>query len=81
MWGRLGPKKVEVYTLSPLFRSLGMPTKARIVVEFIIFAVLGVVVGVSIVQPTNVPQALAAGLGWTGVLARQTSTHTQPSSG
>ena len=74
VWGRLGPKKIRVFALSRLIEELGFTGKTKVIVEFCIFVSTGVVVGVGVVQPTSAAQALAAGMGWTGLLAQPPST-------
>jgi len=36
----------------------------------VIFCLIGAVIGTILTEPTNAQQALAAGLGWTGLLAK-----------
>jgi hypothetical protein len=43
-------------------------TTARIL-DFIFFSLIGALIGTILTQPSNVQQALAAGLGWTGLVA------------
>ena len=70
VWARLGPEKVRVFALSRLVEGLGIADRTKLLTEFFIFVTLGVVVGVAVVQPTTVTQALAAGMGWTGLLSQ-----------
>ena len=70
VWARLGPEKVRVFALSRLVEGLRISDTAKLLTEFCIFVTLGVVVGVAVVQPTTVTQALAAGMGWTGLLSQ-----------
>ena len=73
VWGRLGPKKIRVFALSRLIEALGFTDRRLMFAEFFVFVGLGIVVGVAVVQPTTVPQALAAGMGWTGLLSQPSS--------
>ena len=49
--------------LAPTWNSPSLPFT-----EAVIFAVVGAIVSVALLQPATVPQALSAGLGWTGLL-------------
>lgn len=73
VWARLGPKRVRVFALSRLIEGMGLTNRTKFIAELVIFVAMGVVVGVAVVQPTNVPQALAAGMGWTGLLSQPAS--------
>ena len=44
--------------------------------EFVIFVVLGVLIAVGLTHPSTSQQAIAAGLGWTGLLTQQRSVRT-----
>lgn len=70
VWARLGPEKIRVFALSRLIEGLGFRNRNQMLLEFVVFVSLGIVVGVAVVQPTTVPQALAAGMGWTGLLSQ-----------
>lgn len=43
--------------------------------EALLFAVLGAIIGTIITQPGNPQQAIAAGLGWTGLLSKTTDAN------
>jgi hypothetical protein len=75
IWGKLGREKRKVYVLSDLLDGL-IPQSAsfRIVLEFVIFIVLGCLISAGVVHPTNAAQAIAAGMGWTGMLSTKQST-------
>ncbi|MDY6988451.1 MAG: hypothetical protein SWQ30_10380 [Thermodesulfobacteriota bacterium] len=47
----------------------GDSTGGRIV-DALLFASFGAVIGTLVTQPTNPQQAVAAGLGWTGLLSK-----------
>lgn len=36
--------------------------------EAVVFSLVGAIVSVALLQPATIPQALSAGLGWTGLL-------------
>ncbi len=68
-WGRWGHKKLRPFVLADLVDLLKLGENGRAAVEFVIFLVLGVVVGIGAVDPHGVVQALTAGFGWTGVFS------------
>lgn len=72
-WSIHGRKKLKVYLLSDLFNSFGWAEDgiSRNVVEFILFVVIGLLVGVGVIGPSTIPQAFSAGLAWTGVVAKR----------
>lgn len=71
-WGRTGRTKLRVYYLSYLFDMLQFPDGViRQVLEFIIFMVLGVLIGIGIANPGTVAQAITAGFAWTGFVAKR----------
>ena len=69
-WGRLGAQGIRVYALSRLVESIVAEQRIRIILEFLVFVTIGALVGVVVVEPKTGVQAIAAGLGWTGLLAR-----------
>jgi hypothetical protein len=71
-WGRNGRTKLKVYYLSYVFDLLEFPEgRSRRCTEFVIFIVLGCLVGIGIAKPGTVPQALTAGFAWTGFFAKR----------
>jgi hypothetical protein len=42
--------------------------------EAVLFSVLGTIIGTIITHPSNAQQAIAAGLGWTGILTKSATT-------
>ena len=68
LWGKLGNTKLRPFGLWRLIKLLPVSQNKKEVIEIIVFISLGCIVGIGIVQPTNVPQALSAGFGWTGFL-------------
>ena len=69
-WGRAGKTKLKAYYLSTLIAKLPLSDNARSVAEFVVFIILGCVVGIAVVQPLTPTQALTAGFGWTGLFVR-----------
>jgi len=72
-WGRTGRTKLRVYYLSYLFDMVKFPEgPIRQVLEFGIFMVFGVLIGIGIANPGTVAQAITAGFAWTGFVAKRT---------
>ena len=69
LWGKQGRTELKAYVLSDIVR-LFLKGRLRILVEFLIFVVLGCLVGIAVVEPTNARQAITAGFAWTAVFAR-----------
>lgn len=71
-WGLKGQSNLRAYCLSSIIDLIFCRydhEKARNFVEFIVFLAIGVVVGVGLTQPHSPAQAIAAGLGWTGLVS------------
>ena len=66
----MGRKGIRPYALSNLIELFSLSKRATTILEFLVFLALGVAAGIAIVQPVNAPQAIAAGLGWTGLFTR-----------
>ena len=71
LWGRWGRKRLKVYVLADLIELLPAPDSLKHVLEFFIFILLGGFIGVALTNPVTAPQAIAAGLGWTSMLAKR----------
>jgi hypothetical protein len=73
-WGKwAGRSRLRPYVLSDLLEALRIPLHIRIVMEFLIFLVLGCIVAIGVVAPQTPIQAITAGFGWTGVFAQSGS--------
>lgn len=71
-WGTWGRTKLRPYILADVIKYL--PGKRwHPLIEFIVFIVIGCVVGIGFTNPINARQALTAGFGWTGVFAKRSS--------
>lgn len=73
-YGRMSASQVKTWGLSYIFDLIFQSNpkgRWRLVVELLVFVVIGVLVAVGLTQPTNVMQALTAGLGWTALVAKQ----------
>ena len=66
-WGR---ERIRTFALSEILDLWTTEqTTSRMAAELIIFVVLGCIVAIGVVDPDTPPQALTAGLGWTGLMA------------
>jgi hypothetical protein len=72
-WGKWGRTRLKAYVLSDLVNLIPVGAKQRAAIEFLVFLVLGCLVGIGVVQPTTPAQALTAGLGWTGFFTHHAS--------
>jgi len=71
-WGKSGRTKLRIFCLSDVLDFLEMPDgRLRKCTEFVIFVVLGCLIGIGFVKPASVQQALTAGFAWTGVFAKR----------
>jgi hypothetical protein len=72
-WGRNGRKKLKVFVLSDLFDALKFDEKSpwRVVIEFVLFVTFGILIGIGGIAPTTIPQALTAGIAWTGMVSKR----------
>lgn len=68
-WGKQGRTQLKPFIVSDIVRLLVKNETARHIIEFSIFMVFGCLVGVGVATPTNVRQAVTAGMAWTGFLA------------
>lgn len=74
LWGRWGRDRLRPYLLPEclnlLDRWFSEHKNWKDFIEFAIFIFLGTVVAIMVVEPSTSRQAFAAGLGWTGLVAR-----------
>lgn len=70
-WGKWGRHRLRPYGLAWIIEQVIKNERWQSGIEFLVFIILGCVVGIGIVQPTSAMQALTAGFGWTGLFARQ----------
>jgi len=68
-WGKTGRTALRAYVLSELVDLTGVTGKWRHAAEFLIFVILGCIVGLAVVDPRTAVQALTAGFAWTGVFS------------
>jgi hypothetical protein len=69
-WGLNGRSKLRAFVLRDLLDYFQMVEKTRSAVEFVVFVVLGCLVGIAVTNPSSAIQAITAGFGWTGLFAR-----------
>ena len=74
LWGKLGKQGREAYGLSDVLKRFGLNEKLRLAIEPVMFVALGAFLAVVFVQPITVAQAVAAGVGWTGLVSKRTTT-------
>jgi hypothetical protein len=72
-WSRNGRKKLRVYVLSDFFDAMRISEQNRVryATEFLLFVLFGIAIGVGVIGPSTIPQALTAGFAWTGVVAKR----------
>jgi hypothetical protein len=70
-WGR---SELRAYTLSAYLDTISFKDEAsRARVEMIIFLIMGTLLAMGLAHPRSVPQAFAAGAGFTGLTTKPTS--------
>ena len=70
LWGKLAKQGREVYGLTDILKRFGLSERVRLAVEPVIFVVLGGFFAVGLLDPSTIPQAIAAGIGWTGLVSK-----------
>lgn len=70
LWAAWGREGLRLAHLRSVLALLGCPRNCRVAVDFAVTMCVGVVVAVAFVQPQTAQQAIAAGLGWTGLVTR-----------
>ena len=69
-WGR---SKLRTFGLSAFLDTFDLSEKVRVRLEMLLFITIGTFVAMGVAQPSNAVQALTAGLGWTGLVAKPRS--------
>ena len=72
LWATWGTGGLSVKHLNTALSQLGIPSSWLFLVEFGVTMVSGVVVAIAFVEPETAQQAIAAGMGWTGLVTRPT---------
>lgn len=68
-WAKWGRTRLKPFALSEITTLLIANKNVRMIVEFLVFLVLGCLVGIGMMDPQSAPQAITAGFGWTGAFA------------
>lgn len=74
IWASWGAGRLSVKYLNARLADLGLSPNWLLVVEFLVTMVVGVLVAIAFVNPQTAPQAIAAGMGWTSLIARPTAS-------
>ena len=74
IWASWGAGRLSVTYLNAKLANLGLSPNYLLVVEFLVTMVVGVLVTIAIVNPQTAPQAIAAGMGWTNLIAKPTAS-------
>ena len=56
--------------MTDILERMGLNVTVRRALEPVLFVALGAFVAVGFVQPATIPQAIAAGIGWTGLFSK-----------
>jgi hypothetical protein len=67
LYTKLATERRRVLVLSRIIDLGQLAPLVRSVIELIVFVGIGCFIAVSVVQPSNVQQAIAAGMSWTGL--------------
>lgn len=70
LWGKLSLQKKKLYSYSDVLEQIISSEKTRYVVQFLVFIVLGGFIAKIIVGPATEAQAIAAGMAWSRLTAR-----------
>ncbi|MDV2496196.1 MAG: hypothetical protein RX316_08305 [bacterium] len=71
LWARWGRRRLRpVIPFADLLETWNLSKNARYIIEFKIFAILGTVLAIALVEPATAKQCIAAGLGWTGLVSK-----------
>jgi hypothetical protein len=70
LWSKTSKTQRNVYGLTAVVEMVFASEKVRGFVELIVFLSIGCIISHGIVAPTTPAQAVAAGLGWTGLMTK-----------
>ena len=73
IWASWGTGRLSVRYLREWLAELGLSSKPLLVAELVGTMLMGVPIAMALVQPETIQQALFAGMGWTGLVARPAS--------
>src|SRR2546430_2307902 len=69
-WSEFGRKELRTFIFADIVDLLPIPNATvRNAIECTLFIAIGVFVGMGVTEPSNVPQAITAGMSWTGFFA------------
>ena len=74
IWASWGTGRLSVKYLNMRLAEVGLSSNQLLVVEFVVTMVMGVIIAITLVQPETAQQAMAAGMGWTSLVARPASS-------
>ena len=66
-WGR---SRLRAFAFSDFLDTFDLDDRWRVRLEMFVFIIVGTFVAIGVTQPSSVPQAFTAGLGWTGLVAK-----------
>ena len=70
VWASWGKGRLGVAYITDRLSEIGFSSNLLLVIELLFVMVLGVLLAIAFVQPETPQQAIAAGMGWTGLVAR-----------
>ena len=70
VWAAWGKGRLGVAYVTDRLSDRGVSPNVLLLFEFLLIMVLGVLLAITFVQPQTPQQAIAAGMGWTGLVAR-----------
>ena len=74
VWAAWGKGRLGVAYITDRLSGVGLSANSLLVIEFLLVLALGVLLAVAFVQPQTPQQAIAGGMGWTGLVARPAAT-------
>ena len=73
VWASWGTGRLSVKYLNTKLAGFGLSLNWLMVIEFLVTMVVGVIITIALIDPQTAPQAIAAGMGWTSLVARPTA--------
>jgi len=70
LWCKTSKANRNIYALSPVVAMFLKNEKAKSIIELIVFLSIGCLICQGLIVPTTPAQAVAAGLGWTGLMTK-----------
>jgi hypothetical protein len=69
-WCKTSKAQRNIYGLSPVIEMFLSNERAKSALELIVFLTVGCLISHGVVVPSTPAQAIAAGLGWTGLMTK-----------